>query len=92
MTGVKDKISEHWIAILVKRSRELQQARIYNQQTRDPRLSDKNLKGAEREELKTQILAEIQSELFNWLTQQPSHLYEALPKDSRECLLAYETL
>lgn len=90
ITGVKDKISEHWIAILIKRSRELQQIRIYNLQTRDPRLSDKNLKGPEREDVKNQILAEIQAELFHWLTQQPSHSYTALPTDSGESFLLRE--
>lgn len=92
VTGIKDKIAEHWIAILIKRSRELQQMRIYNQQTRDSRLSNKNLKGTEREQVKSQILTEIQSDLFQWLLQQPSHSYEKLTIDSRESFLSRQSL
>ncbi len=83
ITGIKDKIAEHWVTILIKRSRELQQIRIYDQRTRDSRLANKNLKGQDREDVKTRILTDIQMELFQWLTQQPSHSYNALPPNSR---------
>lgn len=84
MTGVKDKISEHWVAILIKKAWELQQIRLYNPQSRDARLSNKSLKGSEREEVKALILTDIQRELFQWLIQQPSHSYNTLPVDSCE--------
>jgi hypothetical protein len=71
----------------LERSRQLQQTKIYNKATRDPRLNDKNIKGKERQALKDTLIGKVQSEVFQWLVEQPPSRFNALPQDSRNVLL-----
>ena len=83
-TGVKDPIAVYWIPKVLERSREIQQVRMYNHATRDPRLNDKSVKDQARVDIKNGILDEIQPEVFAWLLTQPPERYQLLPIDSRE--------
>ncbi|KAJ6538220.1 hypothetical protein DFH09DRAFT_930637 [Mycena vulgaris] len=83
-SGVKDKISVHWISQLIEMAREKQRERVYNHDTRDPRLSDPKIKGEKREEIKQGILEAIQEELYSWVIIQPSHRYDGLDQNSRD--------
>ncbi|KAJ7857220.1 hypothetical protein B0H13DRAFT_2237721 [Mycena leptocephala] len=65
-SGVKDKISVHWIELLLNRAREIQQERVYNRETRDPRLNDPKIKNGARQLVKQGIINDIQEELFDW--------------------------
>ncbi|CDO77297.1 hypothetical protein BN946_scf184753.g47, partial [Trametes cinnabarina] len=82
-TGVKDKIAQHWINILVPMARERQQLRLYDAQHKDARLRDMHLRQDERRVVHKDIKKEIQSELFTWLISQPEHTYAMLPPLSR---------
>ncbi|KAJ6617842.1 hypothetical protein B0H10DRAFT_1796504 [Mycena sp. CBHHK59/15] len=83
-TGVKDKISMHWINLLIEKARQIQQERIFNPETRDERLNDRIIKGEERAEIKEALITEIQEELFEWVIMQPTDRYEKLEPDSDE--------
>ncbi|KAJ7302555.1 hypothetical protein DFH08DRAFT_926143 [Mycena albidolilacea] len=83
-TGVNDKIAAHWIRLLITKARDIQQDKVYNRTTRDPRLNDKHIKGVEREQIKQAIIAEIQNELFAWVILQPEDRYQALSEESRK--------
>lgn len=87
-TGVKDKISTHWINLLIDKARALQQQRIYNADTRDERLNDRRIKGEERAEVKDTLIIDIQEELFAWVIMQPPHRYEKLTTESHKGLFA----
>ncbi|KAJ7711533.1 hypothetical protein B0H14DRAFT_2292192, partial [Mycena olivaceomarginata] len=39
-SGVKDKIAVHCIELLIEKAREIQQEKVFNRQTRDPRIND----------------------------------------------------
>ncbi|KZT63469.1 hypothetical protein DAEQUDRAFT_741901 [Daedalea quercina L-15889] len=75
-SGVKDKLAEHWIKILLERARDEQKRRIPT----DARL--KGLHGEERAHLVLEVKKEIQAELLEWLVQQPPDSYNNLPADS----------
>ncbi|OSD08227.1 hypothetical protein PYCCODRAFT_1441218 [Trametes coccinea BRFM310] len=77
-TGVKDKIAQHWINILVPMARERQQLRLYDAQHKDAQLRDMHLRQDERRVVREDIKKEIQSELFTWLISQPEHTYAML--------------
>jgi hypothetical protein len=63
--GIKNKIAQHWIDILVVKAREKQAAKLSkNSPTRDPRLNSSTLKGEQREAVKNEIREQIQQELF----------------------------
>ncbi|KAJ7135192.1 hypothetical protein C8R43DRAFT_894348, partial [Mycena crocata] len=79
-TGVKDKIAVHWIGLLIEKARELQQERVFNRETRDPRLNDPRIKGDERVDIKQGIIDAIQEELYAWVLLQPE---EGLDGESR---------
>ncbi|TFY66993.1 hypothetical protein EVJ58_g1912 [Rhodofomes roseus] len=81
-SGVKDKIAQHWIEILIPRARALQQERLSNPSTMDPRLRDRRLRGEERKTVRSTIIKEIQEELYHWLVRQPPDRYNALPAES----------
>jgi hypothetical protein len=83
-TGVNDKIAAHWIRLLITKARNIQQDKVYNRATRDPRLNNKHIKGVEREQIKQAIIAEIQNELFAWVILQPEDRYQALSEESRK--------
>ena len=83
-SGVKDRIAQHWITKIVQKKKELVATRLTNQETRDPRLNQRTLKGSEREDIKNPILEEIHDELRTWLHQQPPSRFNALPQDSRK--------
>ncbi|KAJ7115666.1 hypothetical protein C8R44DRAFT_880092 [Mycena epipterygia] len=70
-TGVKDKIAQHWIKVLLERTKIVHQAQLSDRATRDPALNDANLKGDQRSDLKTKIKRQIQQEMWDWLVQQP---------------------
>ncbi|KAJ7850524.1 hypothetical protein B0H14DRAFT_3664811 [Mycena olivaceomarginata] len=48
-SGVKDKISVHWIELLLDQARKIQQEWVYNHDTRDPRLNDPRIKNEARQ-------------------------------------------
>ncbi|KAJ7123807.1 hypothetical protein C8R43DRAFT_899414 [Mycena crocata] len=83
-SGVKDKISEHWIQLLIEKARKIQQERVYNKDTRDPRLNDPSIKGDSRNKIKEAILGEIQEELYAWVIMQPEERYKSLNEESRD--------
>ncbi|KAI1788974.1 hypothetical protein LXA43DRAFT_893623 [Ganoderma leucocontextum] len=79
-TGVKDPLAEYWIQQLITQARDLQQVRIKNSATRDPRLVGK--RGLARIEAISAIEDEIRHELLAWLFTQPPADYDALPSGS----------
>lgn len=79
-SGVKDKIAQHWIEIVLKKAKEEQHRRITNKNTRDPRLLA--LRGEERKALVERIKEDIRGEMHLWLVTQPEHRFNALPLDS----------
>ncbi|KAH9920179.1 uncharacterized protein B0H18DRAFT_881265 [Fomitopsis serialis] len=81
-TGVKDRIAQFWIEVVLIRSQAERKQRISDKETRDSRLNARSLKGDERKAMKEVIISEIQHETFQWLVQQPQHSYDALPVDS----------
>ncbi|KAJ7226230.1 hypothetical protein C8J57DRAFT_1197699 [Mycena rebaudengoi] len=83
-SGVKDKISSHWINLLVEKARLAQQERVYNRATRDPRLNNSKIRGVERAEIKDAVVREIQEELYSWVIMQPEEHYEKLDLNSRD--------
>ncbi len=86
-TGVKDPIAQHWIELLIAKSRVLREERITNLVTQDARLKVASLKGPARQEVQDDIERGIEEELLKWLTQQPPHRYEKIPVDSGECII-----
>ncbi|KAJ6583373.1 hypothetical protein DFH09DRAFT_1308895 [Mycena vulgaris] len=83
-SGVKDKIAVHWIDLLIEKARLLQKERVYNRETRDPRLNDNKIKGDAREIIKQAVIDEIQEELYTWVILQPTDRYEQLDEASRK--------
>ncbi|KAK0421515.1 hypothetical protein EV421DRAFT_1894749 [Armillaria borealis] len=84
-SGVKDKISQHWIEILLAKAKAAQQDRVKNVETRDPRLNNPALKGANCKAVITALVDEIQQELWDWCVQQPRDSYESLSPDDPTC-------
>ncbi|KAJ6619119.1 hypothetical protein B0H10DRAFT_1947124 [Mycena sp. CBHHK59/15] len=68
-----------WMEQLVEKARNLRQEHINNPQTRDTCLCDKQLTGKAREDVKSEIKAKIQAELFDWVIMQPPECYAKLP-------------
>jgi hypothetical protein len=75
-TGVKDKIAQHWINILVPTARQLLQQALSN-----PVTSDSHNTNTPHQH-KADLTVAIQQVLFRWLIQQPPERYNALPLDS----------
>jgi len=73
-TGVKDKIAQHWIGILLEKAKVMMTARCTNPETKDPRLKGK-ISAEKRAETKEVIQREIQKELIDWLVCQPQDHY-----------------
>ncbi|KAJ7310144.1 hypothetical protein DFH08DRAFT_718875 [Mycena albidolilacea] len=82
-TGVKDKIATHWIELLLEEAQKIQQERVYNRETRDPRLNDVKIKNEARQLVKQSIINEIQEQLFAWVIMQPPERYEKLDEQTR---------
>ncbi|KAI8995712.1 hypothetical protein BD414DRAFT_513439 [Trametes punicea] len=78
-TGIKDKIAQHWIDILIPMARDMQQSRLHNVLTKDSRLREVHLRQDDRKAIREEIKKEIQTELFSWLVRQPAHAFAALP-------------
>ncbi|KAJ6552358.1 hypothetical protein B0H10DRAFT_1849475 [Mycena sp. CBHHK59/15] len=85
-TGVKDKISVHWINQLIEKARDVQKERIYDRDTRDPRLNDNRIKGEEQAEIRQDLITKIQDKLYTWVIMQPTDRYEKLTPESRNIL------
>lgn len=79
--GIKDKLAEHWIKILLDRAHTEHQRRITNPATADERL--RGVRGSERAELVVKIKKEVQQDLLDWLVTQPPASYAKLAQDSR---------
>ncbi|TFY61280.1 hypothetical protein EVJ58_g4612 [Rhodofomes roseus] len=79
-TGVKDKLAEHWIQILLQRAKQEQQLRLHNRATRDPRLNRRNV--PDRAAIVRSIKDAIQEEILDWVIREPQDDYEALSPDS----------
>ncbi|KAJ7037051.1 hypothetical protein C8F04DRAFT_1332637 [Mycena alexandri] len=71
-TGVKDKIAQHWILVLLEKAKIAHLEQISNKDTCDPRLKDSRCKGPERTAIKDAIKHRIQQELWDWVVQQPN--------------------
>ncbi|KAJ7831753.1 hypothetical protein B0H14DRAFT_2592432 [Mycena olivaceomarginata] len=86
-SGVKDKIAVRWMELLLEKSRAVQKERVYNRDTRNPRLNDPKIKGEPRAEIKQAILDAIQEELYTWVIMQPAERYEKLDQETpfEEC-------
>jgi hypothetical protein len=82
-SGVKDKIAVHWIELLIEKAKGIQQERVYNRETRDPRLNDSAIKGDERNVIKQGIMKAIQDELYAWVIMQPPERYAKLDEQTR---------
>jgi hypothetical protein len=74
-TGVKDKIAQHWINILVPTARQLLQQALSN-----PTTSGSYNRNTPQH--KEDLTAAIQQVLFRWLIQQPPERYNALSLES----------
>ncbi|KAJ7885706.1 hypothetical protein B0H14DRAFT_2338587 [Mycena olivaceomarginata] len=83
-SGVKDKISVHWIGLLIDKAREIQKQRIFNHETRDPRLGDAKIVGDARKAIKQGLMETIQEELYTWVIMQPPERYEKLDQETRD--------
>ncbi|KAH9828836.1 uncharacterized protein C8Q71DRAFT_863691 [Rhodofomes roseus] len=81
-TGVKDRIAQFWIEVVLIRSQAEQKRRLTDKDTRDARMNSRSLKGDEHRKVKDTIVTAIQEETFEWLIQQPPHSYNAIPVDS----------
>ncbi|KAH9947059.1 hypothetical protein B0H21DRAFT_856845 [Amylocystis lapponica] len=82
LTGVKDKLAQYWIDIVIARARALQAVHLSNPITKDERLKDSKLTGEDRKRVKNEIKENIQRECHAWLVKQPPDRYCALPEDS----------
>jgi hypothetical protein len=82
LTGVKDKISQHWISVLLEKAKAAHLEQLSNKDTRDSRLNNPQLKGEERIALKANIKHRIQKELWDWVIQQPGE-FILLPANDR---------
>ncbi|KAJ7923704.1 hypothetical protein B0H13DRAFT_1864689 [Mycena leptocephala] len=80
-TGVKDKIAQYWIKILLERTKDLHHTQLTNRKTRVAIFNDPRFKGDERSDLKLKIKRCIQQELWDWLVQQP-HEFVSLPENN----------
>jgi hypothetical protein len=69
--------------LLLEKSRAVQKERVYNRDTRNPRLNDPKIKGEPRAEIKQAILDAIQEELYTWVIMQPAERYEKLDQETR---------
>ncbi|KAI0079426.1 hypothetical protein K474DRAFT_1617769 [Panus rudis PR-1116 ss-1] len=81
-SGVKDKIAQHWIDLLVEVFPDVQQERIRNPATCDARLKDHAKDSTSYQTTVSEIKKEIQVELHQWLVQQPPHRFSLLPENS----------
>ncbi|OBZ65346.1 hypothetical protein A0H81_14668, partial [Grifola frondosa] len=63
-TSVKDMITQFWLGKVITKACELQVIHLSNLDTRDERLNDHKVKGAERESIKDGINKQIQGNLF----------------------------
>lgn len=76
-TGVKDKIAQHWIGILLEKTKKMMTTQCTEPKTKDTRLKGK-ISPEERAQIKDSIRRNIQEELLNWLVQQPEHHYNQI--------------
>ena len=76
-TGVKDKIAQHWIGILLEKAKEKMATRCTNPKTKDARLKGK-ISPEERAKIKDSIRMGIQEELLDWLVRRPEDHYRQI--------------
>ena len=76
-TGVKDKIAQHWIGILLEKAKEKMATQCTNPKTKDVRLRGR-ISPEERAWIKKSIRMDIQKELLDWLVQQPEDHYRQI--------------
>lgn len=69
-TGVKDKIAQHWIGVLLEKAKVMMASQCTDSKTKDARLKGKISK-EKRAEIKVAIRRNIQKELVDWLVCQP---------------------
>ncbi|EAU92084.2 hypothetical protein CC1G_09605 [Coprinopsis cinerea okayama7 len=74
-SGVKDKISQHWIELMFSKSQELQAQRMRDRLTRDPRLNER-MSREDRIRLKEAIQRNIQHELWNEIVWLPEDSFD----------------
>ena len=65
-TGVKDKIAQHWIGILIEKAKVMTSSRCTDPKTKDVRLRGR-ISAEERKKIKDAIQRDIQKELIDWL-------------------------
>ena len=76
-TGVKDKIAQHWIGILLEKAKVMIAARCTDPKTKDARLKGK-ISPEQRAQIKDEIQRAIQKELIDWLVHQPEDNYDKI--------------
>lgn len=69
-TGVKDRIAQHWIEILLGKAKVMISTRCTDPKTKDARLKAK-ISSEQRVKIKDEIKRNVQVELIDWLVQQP---------------------
>ncbi|KAH6868945.1 hypothetical protein BKA70DRAFT_1491597 [Coprinopsis sp. MPI-PUGE-AT-0042] len=70
-SGVKDKISQHWIELMLSEYKDLHKVKLSNRDTRDPLLNSKNLAPEKRAAIKGNIRQNIQHDLWNRVVKLP---------------------
>jgi hypothetical protein len=90
-SGVKDKIAQHWIEVLLDKARQRQQELLFDRETRDPKLNERMSK-KDRKDLKEKIKRTIQTELWSWIVTQPPSSFEKLAENDRGCFLSSSVL
>ena len=76
-TGVKDKIAQHWIGILIEKAKVMMSTRCTDPKTKDVRLKAR-ISAEGRTQIKDAIRQEIQMELIDWLVHQPEDQYDQI--------------
>lgn len=84
-TGVKDKISQYWIEVLVAKAQEEQHKKLFDRTMRDPILNTR-MKKEERSKKREEIKRDIQDDLYKWIVKQPPESFEKLAKDDRKLM------
>ncbi|KAL0057274.1 hypothetical protein AAF712_016089 [Marasmius tenuissimus] len=80
LTGVKDKLSQYWINILLDKATALREVRLKNRGTRDPQLNLTLTKEEQEAIVETEVPI-IGGELWEWIILQPPSSLENLPED-----------
>jgi hypothetical protein len=90
-TGVKDKISQYWIDILLAKAQEEQHKMLVNRSTRDP-IFNTRMEPEDRSRMREQIKRNIQTKLYKWVVKQPPDSYEKLLQNDRKTPIFFSSI